>query len=46
MGQPARQLEQCFIGVCAQPELTGTEAFMDRYEVKWMRPPPFWKALI
>lgn len=41
---PAGKMEQYFLDACAQPKLAPTEAFINRYEMKWLGPSPFWKA--
>ncbi|MGO8757722.1 MAG: cupin domain-containing protein [Terracidiphilus sp.] len=41
---PADKMEQYFIDASAQPKLAATEDFMNRYEMKWIGPSPFWKA--
>ncbi len=41
---PAGKMEKYFIDACAQPKLAATEAFMNRYDMKWMGPSPFWKG--
>ncbi len=41
---PAGKMEQYFVDASAHPELAATETFMNRYEVKWLGPSPFWKA--
>ena len=43
---PADKMEQYFIDACAHPKLASTANFMNRYEMKWMGPSPFWKATI
>lgn len=40
---PAARMEQYFIDGFAHPELAATEEFMNRYEMKWIGPSPFWK---
>ena len=40
---PADKMEQYFIDAAAHPELAPTEAFMNRYDMKWIGPSPFWK---
>jgi mannose-6-phosphate isomerase-like protein (cupin superfamily) len=41
---PARKMEQYFIDAAATPSLAATEAFMNRYDMKWIGPSPFWKS--
>ena len=41
---PADKMEQYFIDAAAHPSLAPTEAFMNRYDMKWMGPSPFWKS--
>jgi len=41
---PAGKMEQYFIDAVAQPKLAATEDFMNRYDMKWLGPSPFWKA--
>jgi mannose-6-phosphate isomerase-like protein (cupin superfamily) len=41
---PAGRMEQYFIDAAAQPQLAATEAFMNRYDMKWLGPSPFWKS--
>jgi hypothetical protein len=40
---PACKMEQYFIDAAASPSLAATEAFMNRYDMKWSGPSPFWK---
>ena len=40
---PADKMEQYFIDAAAQPQLAATEDFMNRYDMKWIGPSPFWK---
>ena len=40
---PAGKMEQYFIDAAATPSLAATEAFMNRYDMKWIGPSPFWK---
>lgn len=40
---PADKMEQYFIDASAQPKLAATEAFINRYDMKWLGPSPFWK---
>lgn len=41
---PAGKMEQYFIDGTANPKVSQTEAFMNRYDLKWLGPSPFWKA--
>lgn len=41
---PAGKMEQYFIDACAHPAIAATADFMDRYEVQWIGPSPFWKS--
>lgn len=41
---PADKMEQYFVDACAQPKLAATEAFFNRYDMKWLGPSPFWKT--
>jgi quercetin dioxygenase-like cupin family protein len=41
---PADKMEQYFIDASAHPSLAATEAFMNRYDMKWLGPSPFWKS--
>ncbi len=41
---PADKMEQYFIDACAQPKLAATEDFINRYDMKWLGPSPFWKT--
>ena len=41
---PADKMEQYFIDAAAQPKLAATEDFMNRYDMKWLGPSPFWKT--
>jgi hypothetical protein len=41
---PACKMEQYFLDAAASPSLAATEAFMNRYDMKWMGPSPFWKS--
>lgn len=41
---PAGKMEQYFIDACAHPAIAGTADFMNRYEVQWIGPSPFWKS--
>ena len=40
----AGKMEQYFIDGAADPVASSTEAFMNRYELKWIGPSPFWKS--
>lgn len=40
---PAGMMEKFFNDSAQDPKLAGTAEFMDRYEMKWMGPSPFWK---
>ncbi len=40
---PADKMEQYFNDAAAHPELAATEDFMNRYDMQWMGPSPFWK---
>jgi len=41
---PADKMEQYFIDAAAHPSLAATEDFMNRYDMKWVGPSPFWKT--
>jgi mannose-6-phosphate isomerase-like protein (cupin superfamily) len=41
---PAGKMEQYFIDAAATPSLAATEPFMNRYDMKWISPSPFWKS--
>ncbi len=41
---PADKMEQYFIDAAAHPELAPTRDFMNRYDMQWIGPSPFWKA--
>ena len=41
---PAGKMEQYFIDAAATPSLAATEPFMNRYDMKWIGPSPFWKS--
>jgi mannose-6-phosphate isomerase-like protein (cupin superfamily) len=41
---PACKMEQYFIDAAATPSLAANEAFMNRYDMKWIGPSPFWKS--
>lgn len=41
---PAGKMEQYFIDAAAHPSLAATADFMNRYEVQWIGPSPFWKS--
>jgi len=40
---PAGKMEQYFTDASAQPKLAATEAFINRYDMKWLGPSPFWQ---
>ncbi len=40
---PADKMEQYFIDATAHPELAPTKDFMNRYDMQWIGPSPFWK---
>ncbi len=40
---PADKMEQYFIDATARPELAATADFMNRYDMQWIGPSPFWK---
>lgn len=40
---PAGKMEQYFIDSAAHPSLASTADFMNRYDMKWIGPSPFWK---
>lgn len=40
---PAGKMEQYFIDAEAHPSLAATADFMNRYELQWIGPSPFWK---
>jgi mannose-6-phosphate isomerase-like protein (cupin superfamily) len=41
---PADKMEQYFIDAAAHPALAATADFMNRYDMQWIGPSPFWKA--
>lgn len=41
---PAGKMQQYFIDSSAHPALSTTADFMNRYEMKWIGPSPFWKS--
>jgi mannose-6-phosphate isomerase-like protein (cupin superfamily) len=41
---PADKMEQYFIDAAANPSLAATADFMNRYDVQWVGPSPFWKS--
>jgi mannose-6-phosphate isomerase-like protein (cupin superfamily) len=41
---PADKMEQYFIDATAHPELAPTRDFMNRYDMQWVGPSPFWKT--
>ena len=41
---PAGKMEQYFVDAAATPSLAATEPFMNRYDMKWVGPSPFWKS--
>ncbi|MGB7264055.1 MAG: cupin domain-containing protein [Terracidiphilus sp.] len=41
---PACKMEQYFIDAAANPSLAATADFMNRYEMQWVGPSPFWKS--
>jgi mannose-6-phosphate isomerase-like protein (cupin superfamily) len=41
---PADKMEQYFIDGAAHPSLAATADFMNRYDMQWIGPSPFWKA--
>lgn len=41
---PAGKMEQYFLDATAHPSLAATADFMNRYEMKWIGPSPFWKS--
>lgn len=41
---PADKMEQYFIDAAAHPSLAATADFMNRYDMQWIGPSPFWKA--
>ena len=41
---PADKMEQYFTDAAVHPELAATEDFMNRYDMRWIGPSPFWKS--
>jgi mannose-6-phosphate isomerase-like protein (cupin superfamily) len=41
---PADKMEQYFIDAEAHPSLAATPDFINRYDMKWIGPSPFWKS--
>jgi mannose-6-phosphate isomerase-like protein (cupin superfamily) len=41
---PADKMEQYFIDGAAHPSLAATAEFMNRYDMQWIGPSPFWKS--
>ncbi len=41
---PADEMEQYFLDAAAHPSLAATADFMNRYEMQWIGPSPFWKS--
>lgn len=41
---PAGKMEQYFLDAEKAPSLAATEDFMNRYDMKWIGPSPFWKT--
>ena len=41
---PADKMEQYFIDGSAQPSIAATADFMNRYDMQWVGPSPFWKS--
>jgi len=41
---PAGKMEQYFIDAEAHPKLAATADFINRYEMQWIGPSPFWKS--
>jgi len=41
---PADKMEQYFNDAVAHPELAPTRDFMNRYDMQWVGPSPFWKS--
>jgi len=39
---PADKMEQYFIDATAHPSLAATKDFMNRYDMQWIGPSPFW----
>lgn len=41
---PAGKMPQYFVDASLHPELAATADFMNRYEMRWIGPSPFWKS--
>ena len=41
---PAGKMEQYFIDASAHPSIAATADFINRYEMQWIGPSPFWKS--
>jgi quercetin dioxygenase-like cupin family protein len=41
---PADKMEQYFTDASAQPSIAATADFMNRYDMQWIGPSPFWKS--
>jgi mannose-6-phosphate isomerase-like protein (cupin superfamily) len=41
---PAGKMQQYFVDASLHPELAATADFMNRYEMRWIGPSPFWKS--
>lgn len=41
---PADKMEQYFNDAATQPSLAATADFMNRYDMQWVGPSPFWKS--
>jgi mannose-6-phosphate isomerase-like protein (cupin superfamily) len=41
---PADKMEQYFTDAAANPSLAATADFMNRYDMQWIGPSPFWKS--
>lgn len=41
---PAGKMERYFIDAAANPSASSTQAFINRYDMKWIGPSPFWKS--
>lgn len=41
---PADKMEQYFIDATAHPSIAATADFMNRYDMQWIGPSPFWKS--
>jgi len=41
---PAGRMEQYFLDAAAHPKLAATADFMNRYDMQWIGPSPFWKS--